>query len=68
MSSSFESGGRYRPVDVSVDDSDDIPLDGTRLKQERIERGMSVNDAARMARRLLKPEALSVVVAGRPVR
>lgn len=49
MSSSFESGGRYRPVDVSVDDSDDIPLDGTRLKQERIERGMSVNDAARMA-------------------
>jgi len=49
VSSSFESGGRYRPVDVSVDDSDDIPLDGTRLKQERIERGMSVNDAARMA-------------------
>jgi len=49
VSSSFESGGRYRPVDVSVDDSDDIPLDGTRLKQERIERGISVNDAARMA-------------------
>ena len=49
MSSPFESSGRYRPVDVSVDDSDDIPIDGTRLKQERIERGMSVNDAARMA-------------------
>jgi cytoskeletal protein RodZ len=45
----FESGGRQRPVDVSVDDSDDIPIDGTRLKQERIERGISVNDAARMA-------------------
>jgi cytoskeletal protein RodZ len=45
----FESGGRQRPVDVSVDDSDDLPIDGTRLKQERIERGISVNDAARMA-------------------
>jgi cytoskeletal protein RodZ len=45
----FESGGRQRPVDVSVDDSEDLPLDGTRLKQERIERGISVNDAARMA-------------------
>ena len=49
MSVPFESGGRQRPVDVSVDDSDDIPIDGTRLKQERIERGISVNDAARMA-------------------
>ena len=49
MSVSFESGGRQRPVDVSVDDSDDLPIDGTRLKQERIERGISVNDAARMA-------------------
>jgi len=48
VSSPFESSGRYRPVDVSVDDSDDIPIDGTRLKQERIERGLSVNDAARM--------------------
>jgi cytoskeletal protein RodZ len=45
----FESGGRQRPVDVSVDDSDDVPINGTRLKQERIERGISVNDAARMA-------------------
>jgi cytoskeletal protein RodZ len=45
----FESGGRQRPVDVSVDDSDDLPIDGTRLKQERIERSISVNDAARMA-------------------
>jgi cytoskeletal protein RodZ len=45
----FESGIRQRPVDVSVDDSDDLPIDGTRLKQERIERGLSVNDAARMA-------------------
>ena len=45
----FESGGRQRPVDVSVDDSEDLPLDGTRLKQERIERGISVNDAAHMA-------------------
>lgn len=49
MSAPFESGGRQRPVDVSVDDSDDLPIDGTRLKQERIERGISVNDAARMA-------------------
>ena len=49
MSVPFESGGRQRPVDVSVDDSEDLPLDGTRLKQERIERGISVNDAARMA-------------------
>lgn len=49
MSVPFESGGRQRPVDVSVDDSDDFPIDGTRLKQERIERGISVNDAARMA-------------------
>lgn len=49
MSVPFESGGRQRPVDVSVDDSDDLPIDGTRLKQERIERGISVNDAARMA-------------------
>jgi len=49
VSVSFESGGRQRPVDVSVDDSDDLPIDGTRLKQERIERGISVNDAARMA-------------------
>lgn len=49
MSVPFESGGRQRPVDVSVDDSDDVPIDGTRLKQERIERGISVNDAARMA-------------------
>jgi len=45
----FESGGRQRPVDVSVDDSEDLPIDGTRLKQERIERGISVNDAAHMA-------------------
>ena len=49
MSVPFESGGRQRPVDVSVDDSEDLPLDGTRLKQERIERGISVNDAAHMA-------------------
>ena len=49
MTVPFESGGRQRPVDVSVDDSDDLPIDGTRLKQERIERGISVNDAARMA-------------------
>lgn len=49
MSVPFESGGRQRPVDVSVNDSEDLPLDGTRLKQERIERGISVNDAARMA-------------------
>ncbi len=49
MSVPFDSGGRQRPVDVSVDDSDDLPIDGTRLKQERIERGISVNDAARMA-------------------
>lgn len=49
MSVPFESGGRQRPVNVSVDDSDDLPIDGTRLKQERIERGISVNDAARMA-------------------
>ena len=49
MTIPFESGVRQRPVDVSVDDSDDLPIDGTRLKQERIERGLSVNDAARMA-------------------
>lgn len=49
MSVPFESGIRQRPVDVSVDDSDDLPIDGTRLKQERIERGLSVSDAARMA-------------------
>ncbi len=49
MSVPFESGGRQRPVDVSLDDSDDVPINGTRLKQERIERGISVNDAARMA-------------------
>lgn len=49
MSVPFESGGRQRPVDVSVDDTDDLPIDGTRLKQERIERGISVNDAARLA-------------------
>ena len=49
MSVPFESGSRQRPVDVSVDDSDDLPIDGTRLKQERIERGITVNDAARMA-------------------
>lgn len=48
MSVPFESGGRQRPVDVSLDDSDDVPINGTRLKQERIERGISVNDAARM--------------------
>jgi transcriptional regulator with XRE-family HTH domain len=45
----FESGGRQRPVDVSLNDTDDVVIDGTRLKQERILRGLAVSDAARMA-------------------
>ncbi|MBU3707507.1 MAG: hypothetical protein FGM20_00160 [Burkholderiaceae bacterium] len=49
MSSPFESGGRQRPVDVSLNDTDEVVIDGTRLKQERIERGLAVSDAARMA-------------------
>lgn len=49
MSIPFESSVRQRAVDVSIDDSDDLLIDGTRLKQERIERGITVNDAARMA-------------------
>lgn len=49
MSIPFESGGRQRPVNVSVDDADEVVIDGTRLKQERIERGLSVSEAARMA-------------------
>lgn len=49
MSTPFESGGRQRPVDVSLNDTDEVVIDGTRLKQERIERGLAVSDAARMA-------------------
>lgn len=49
MSIPFESGGRQRPVDVSLNDTDEVVIDGTRLKQERIERGLAVSDAARMA-------------------
>jgi len=49
VSSPFESGGRQRPVDVSLNDTDEVVIDGTRLKQERIERGLAVSDAARMA-------------------
>ncbi len=48
MSIAFHHGGRQRPVDVSVDDGDEIVLDGTRLKQERIRRGLSVIEAARL--------------------
>ena len=49
MSIPFESDGRQRPVDVSLNDTDEVVIDGTRLKQERIERGLAVSDAARMA-------------------
>jgi zinc protease len=42
------------------------PLDWLDGRSERL-RAISRDDAARMARRLLKPEALSVTVAGRPV-
>jgi zinc protease len=42
------------------------PLDWLEGRSERL-RAVSREDAARMARRLLQPEALSVVVAGRPV-
>lgn len=48
MSTAFRHGGRQRPVDVSVDDGDEIALDGTRIKQERIRRGLSVTEAARL--------------------
>lgn len=48
MSIAYDSGGRHRPVDVSADDGDEIVINGTRLKQERVERGLSVSDAARM--------------------
>jgi zinc protease len=42
------------------------PLDWLDGRSDRL-RAISRDDAARMARRLLKPEALSVTVAGRPV-
>ena len=48
MSIAFESGGRQRPVAVDRDDGEEIAIDGTRLKQMRIERGLSVADAARL--------------------
>ena len=48
MSIAFDSGGRQRPVAVDRDDGDEIVIDGTRLKQLRIERGLSVADAARL--------------------
>jgi transcriptional regulator with XRE-family HTH domain len=43
-----DSGGRHRPVDLSPDDGEEIVINGTRLKQARVERGLSVIDAARM--------------------
>jgi zinc protease len=42
------------------------PIDWLDGRSERL-RAITRDDAARMARRLLKPEALSVTVAGRPV-
>ncbi len=48
MSIARDSGGRYRPVDLSADDGDEIVINGTRLKQARVERGLSVIDAARL--------------------
>jgi zinc protease len=42
------------------------PLDWLDGRSDRL-RAVSRDDAARVARRLLKPEALSVTVAGRPV-
>jgi transcriptional regulator with XRE-family HTH domain len=48
VSIAFESGPRLRPIDVSSDDGDEIAIDGTRLRQERIERGLSVSEAARL--------------------
>ena len=48
MSIAYGSGGRHRPVDVSADDGEEIALDGTRLKQLRVERGLSVSEAARL--------------------
>lgn len=47
MSIARDSGGRHRPVDLSADDGDEIVINGTRLKQARVERGLSVIDAAR---------------------
>lgn len=47
MSIAYGSGGRHRPVDVSADDGDEVPIDGTRLKQLRVERGLTVSEAAR---------------------
>lgn len=49
MSLAFRSGTRHRSVDVSIDDGDEIPIDGMRLRQARIERGLSVTEAARLA-------------------
>lgn len=49
MSLAFRSGTRHRSVDVSIDDGDEIPIDGMRLRQVRIERGLSVTEAARLA-------------------
>jgi transcriptional regulator with XRE-family HTH domain len=48
VSIAYGSGARHRPVDVSADDGEEVALDGTRLKQLRVERGLSVSDAARM--------------------
>ena len=48
MSISYGSGGRQRPVDVSADDGEEIALNGVRLKQLRVERGLSVSEAARL--------------------
>jgi zinc protease len=42
------------------------PLDWLDGRADRL-RAITRNDAARVARRLLKPEAFSVTVAGRPV-
>ncbi len=49
MSIAFESYGDTRPVDLSADDGDEIAIDGKRLKQLRIERGLSIPEAARLA-------------------
>ena len=48
MSIAYGSGGRHRPVDVSADDGDEIAIDGTRLKQLRVGRGLSISEAARL--------------------
>lgn len=49
MSVAFRSGTRHRSVDVSIEDGEEVPIDRMRLRQERIERGLSVTEAARLA-------------------